>query len=39
MVDAFIYILNLLFECLGVAVFMCVVWYLVTHFALGGKDL
>lgn len=33
MVDALIFITDVLFECLGVAVFMCIVWYLIVAIA------
>ncbi len=33
MVDALIFITDILFECLGVAVFLCVVWHLMVALA------
>lgn len=38
MVDAFIFIFDLLMECLGVAVFMCIVWYVIVAIASKGKE-
>ena len=39
MVDFLIFLFNLLFECLGVAVFMCIVWYLITAIASRKREL